>query len=469
MKSFKKLFSLKHILFLGLSLRIALLLFLLAVNGDLSFVYHGDTDSYLHCAMKLLETGRFTDLFGEPEIARPPGYPLFLIPGLWLNNVEIVTILLQIGLSCITILLVYKISLLIFKKERAALLSSLLFAVEPLSILYTIKIMSETLLLFLLTYFIYLLLKFIRKPKINKLILSGLVLTCSIFVKPAAMYLPFLLIPLLLFELIRKRNGVIQSLIYTLMIVGIPFVSISAWTARNIHQANYAGFSMKSADVLYCYGAVPILADNEGIDVREMFDKVGCSRPVSLSKFRELHPEISTGGRSEIYTFLEEKGKEIILENPRNFLKFTIHRIRGLIKFAFFDPDSGAYAKTFKLYPKSKAGLMGDIQSNGLLYGIIKLYREKPLVFYISAILGLMLVFYNLTAALGIISAIFKPNFGSVLLLSLLIYFLIVQGVPYSQARYRLAFGTIICIFSGYGFSNLIERLAAKLRPMLSR
>jgi Dolichyl-phosphate-mannose-protein mannosyltransferase len=80
-----------------------------------------------------------------PEILRTPGYPLLLIPGLLLDRLELVTISLQIMLTCLTMYMVYRIAQLLFECENAAIVAAALFAIEPVSILCTSKVVTDTL------------------------------------------------------------------------------------------------------------------------------------------------------------------------------------------------------------------------------------------------------------------------------------------------------------------------------------
>jgi Gpi18-like mannosyltransferase len=62
---------------------------------------------------------------------------LLVIPGLLLDRLELVTILLQVVLSCFTVYMVYRTAKLLFKHQRVAIIAAVLYAIEPLSIMYT--------------------------------------------------------------------------------------------------------------------------------------------------------------------------------------------------------------------------------------------------------------------------------------------------------------------------------------------
>src|SRR5438445_5163536 len=68
------------------------------VTKDLTVFHVPDTGTYIAPARELLTRGTFT-VGGRPELARTPGYPLLLIPGISVGRLEATTITLQIVLS----------------------------------------------------------------------------------------------------------------------------------------------------------------------------------------------------------------------------------------------------------------------------------------------------------------------------------------------------------------------------------
>lgn len=111
---------------------------------DTGRFYAPDTESYVKPAQELINHHRFYSE-GTPEIVRTPGYPLLLTPGLALNRLWVVTLVVQIVLSSLTIYLVYRTAKTLFNSERASLIAATLYSVEPLSIIYTSLLLSETL------------------------------------------------------------------------------------------------------------------------------------------------------------------------------------------------------------------------------------------------------------------------------------------------------------------------------------
>ncbi len=112
-----------------------------------------DTSQYVQSATSLLEHGEFPARWFARDVLCTPGYPLLLLPGLALGHLTGVTIALQIALSCATVYLIYRLARLLSFPEAWAKLAALLYALEPLSILFCSKIMTETLFAFVIVLF----------------------------------------------------------------------------------------------------------------------------------------------------------------------------------------------------------------------------------------------------------------------------------------------------------------------------
>ena len=84
-----------------------------------------------------------------------PGY------GIWMHLLNFVTqnsygvIFGDILISCLTVYVIYLLSIEIFKSEMIAKIAAIIFAVYPFSIFYSFNAVSETLFIFLLYSSIY--------------------------------------------------------------------------------------------------------------------------------------------------------------------------------------------------------------------------------------------------------------------------------------------------------------------------
>ncbi len=154
---------------LALVLRAAIPFFILIWSHDYSAFYEVYTPQYLKPAEELLISCRFS-IEGNPEVYRTPGYPLFLIPGLLIKNVPLVSIPLQIVLSCLTVYLVFRIALITFEKIEIAILCAGVYAIEPLSIIFSSLLMPETLFTFAVCAFLFYLVRYLKQGTLADLI-----------------------------------------------------------------------------------------------------------------------------------------------------------------------------------------------------------------------------------------------------------------------------------------------------------
>ena len=91
---------------------------------DVTIFQVPDTASYVEPARQLIAQWSFLCHDGTPEIIRTPGYPILLVLGLSLDRLDLVTITLQILISCFTVYLVYRTADLVFESRGSRPLSS---------------------------------------------------------------------------------------------------------------------------------------------------------------------------------------------------------------------------------------------------------------------------------------------------------------------------------------------------------
>ena len=235
--------KLRTILLVALIPRVALPL---AVWNEAAF-RAPDTASYLRLAETLVDRGRF----GDPEIVRTPGYPLLLVPGVIAGRVASLTLALQILLSLASVALVFRIEREAFGGRGWA---ALLYALEPLSILYASKLVTETLFTTTLLLSLWLL-------KRRSWIWAALALAAAAYVRPIAVWLP-------LFLLWRRPPA-----------LAVALGCIFAWIARNAVVAGYIGFSSISEINLYYYYAAAVEARERGVPYYEQQKAFGYGEP----------------------------------------------------------------------------------------------------------------------------------------------------------------------------------------------
>ena len=426
-----------YILFIAFIVRAVVPLIVILTTGDYTRFYSPDTVSYVKSATDLLAHGQFS-IDGVPEIFRTPGYPLLLIPGIFLGNMEIVTIALQIALSCLTAYIVFNISMLLFKNTRIALFSALIYAIDPVSILYTSKLLTETLCAFLTILFTYCLVKYFKTESPKALVLAAIILSASVYVRPAGYFLPIVISIVLLVWSFKRRKTVLITHAFGFLVCSL--LIIGSWQVRNYREAGYSGFSSVSDYNLYCYQAASVLAVHEGIPDYEMQHSMGC--PGKVRK----QPEQSSLDRGGIYRLMGREGMKIILREPATY--FLIH-VKGMLR-TLIDPGMSEYLIMFKQY-SWPGGLFGQILDQGLFVTITSFARTTPVFFSMMILMGLYLV-ASLSAA---VTALFHKDFpygvAAISILCIVAYYFVVSGGPVGYHRFRIPIVPLISVFSGGG------------------
>jgi len=440
------LIPLVYILCLAFILRVAVPLVIILTTGDYSLFYSPDTFTYLKPAEELLLHGRFYNK-GLPELFRTPGYPLFLIPGILLGEVETVTIALQIILSCLTTYLIFRVALTLFDNARIAAWSAFMYAIEPVSILYASKLLSETLCTFLTVLFVHCLLKYFRTELLKTLFFASILLSASVYVRPAGYFLPIVIVVVLLAWSLKKRKSVLFA--HALGFFLCSFLIIGLWQLRNQKEAGYWGLSSVSDYTLYCYNAASVRAIQEGVPYYEMQRNMGCpDRKVYLQN----HPEQTSWDRGKIYHSMGREGMKIISREPVTY--FLIHA-KGMLR-TLIDPGVTEYLILLKHYPWS-GGLLGQILDQGLFVTFMSFVRTAPIFFLgLLTFMGLYLVISFGSAVVALFHKGFPYSISTVAILCTLVYYLLVSGGPLGYHRFRLPIMPLVCVLSGFGL-NLLQ------------
>ena len=464
------------VLALALVLRVLLPVLAWVYTGDPKTFLTNDTPTYLKPAESLLRTGRFQYGFvgrhtrpDEPEIVRTPGYPVFLLPGLAAGHVLPVTITLQVLASCLTVYLVYRITLLLFERRRLAVCCALLYAFEPLSILYAGLLVSETLFTTMTMLFLYFLVKYLRTGSTWALLGAAIALAASIYVRPIGYFLP----PILACGLVvwglatrRFRPGRLLAHVALFLIVSMGLTGL--WQLRNWREAGYPGFSAISDINMYYYLGASVLAAREGVPFNDMQTRMGFFKEerrhggkvgagVDDDLYIQLHPEQRDWTRAEKYRYIGREGRRIVLEHP--VLYARIH-LDGIVRM-LIDPTATEYLQYFHLYPRN-GGLLGELVTKGLVRTVLSLARERPLVFWSNLVLAPLLGFYLLFSVVALFSRRFITDPAVLAALGVAAYFLLIAGGPGAVARYRHPAMPILCIFAGYGLFFAIGKWRAR-------
>jgi len=230
-----------------------------------------DSGTYFAPAVNLLEHGAFQDGERRPEVARTPGYPLFLVgimavTGKTLDDKGLGTILpIQTVILSFSVVFLYWLARRIVS-PLMAFTGALLAACSPWSAVTAGLAMTEGLFVLLLTL-VLLLIKLVEettsvKHAVGVSILLGLLTGAAVLVRPVW---PFILFAVgtVYYRYGPRRKGV--GLVLAVMVVSAASPVI-LWTARNVQEANFYGLSDISGKAAWWVLSSRVIAQANGSD-----------------------------------------------------------------------------------------------------------------------------------------------------------------------------------------------------------
>ena len=424
-------------------LRIALMVAAFALTGT-RVMTQGDTASYLEPGRNLLLHGAYTsEAFSQPfpEIDRTPGYPLFtMLTGMIFNNV-LLTVIAQIILSIGSLLLVHRIARQTFPDRRAGTIAAWLFAIEPISILYTVRLMPETLFVFLLLAVIERLIAFHKTVKLSSVAAAGILLAAATYVRPVSYYLVFPLAAALLFTAPRLR-GYKWKAPALLLISILPW--LAAWQLRNWAETGYSGFSSIVEKNLYFYQSAEVSAELQHISLAAEQQKLGYQDEAS---YIAVHPEQRAWSQAQRLHFMRAESVKILSTHRALYLKT---HIAGVAVVAF-TPCASEFLELVDLYPNPET-MPRRILNEGVLSSVKNVMLAHPGVTMTMAVLEAFLLLLYALAARGV----FSYRAATVPLLTLIgiaLYFLLISGGAQAVGRYRLPVMPELCILAAGGLA----------------
>jgi len=450
------------LLLLAAVLRLALPVAAVTVGRN-SLMFSESDSSYLALAAELLASGSFGT---EPEVYITPGYPIFLLPGMASSHFELITLLFQVIASCVTLVFVYRTSILLFERKSIATGASLLYAVDPVSVLLVTWVMAETLFTTLIMAFLFYLLKYLGDPKQRRITVSAFALSLAIYVRPIAYYLPFVIAAGLLLwacgNVTRRRACTIHVGVFLL----VSAAPLGLWQYRNYLATGIWQFSVVADTNLFTYQAAAVQAVVQGKPFEETKDQMSFDKVAeSLARRHENR----TVPPSEVYQYMRTEGWRILSAHPgvfaRIYMTGIVHTLIG--------PGAEAYLRYFRIHPEGGRWPGEVFATTRFLDGIMFFVKHRPDGFWTNVVLGFVLLAYLGLAGVGL--CVSRPLSHAPKLFFLLVasYLLVASGGPIGNARFRVPLVPMISIFAGVGLC-LARRacrkgLAGGLRPPVDR
>ena len=462
------------------AVRMALLAATLARSGT-TVIASGDTASYLEPGRNLLFHGQFV-VAGVAEIGRTPGYALFLALASWPSPVF--AAILQVCLSAFSVVLVWRLAraaLLIRPlkttvsvlhpsarapgPEHPAFLSphesairqdhlfhagstandlcafraAWIFAFEPVSVIYSVRLLPETLYLVLLLLSLERLAAFLRDRRLPALAGCGIALAAATLVRPVSVYLPALL-ALGLFLICLRVSGLRWKAPAVLLLAALPWLAL--WQMRNAREAGFEGFSSIATRNLYFYQAAEVTARVSHRPFIEVQREFGYP---DEREYQIHHPDQSQWSQAQRLDFMQAEANRILRANPWIYLR---EQAEGSL-VAAFTPCAAELLRLLDAYPQDGA-VPRRVVDEGVAQSALRLAKAHPWQTVVMATLESALLVLLFFAAKGVVRVGMR-NRCLLLLLAVAFYFLMVSGGAQAVGRYRLPVMPIVCMLAAVG------------------
>lgn len=438
----------------GTTLRGALMVAAYLLTGT-QIMTQGDTASYVEPGRNLILHGQYIS-GALPEIDRTPGYPLFtMLTGMAFDNV-LLTVLAQIAVSMLSLLLVWRIAERVFPNRGAGKIAAWLYALEPISILYTVRLMPETLFVLLLLAMIDRLLSYYETGKLATLAVSGLLLAAATYVRPVSYYLVLPLAMALVVAAPRGR-GYRWKAPAVLLVSVLPWLAV--WQLRNQAEAGYSGFSSIVEQNLYFYQSAEVTAELAHISLAAEQKQLGYPDEPS---YLAVHPEQKDWSPTQRLHYMRSQSVAILAHHRLLYLKTHFAGVGVVV----FTPCATELLQLLHLYPQDRQ-MPQRILNQGIISSLARVMRTHPGVTIIMGWFELILLLLYALAMCGI----FRSRAERVplsLLIGIALYFLLISGGAQAVGRYRLPVMPEICILAAGGLAVLNAKSGAQRTPLFA-
>ena len=228
-----------------------IILFLILVTAFFSrlyFFFRGEfitTDgvNYAIAGKNLIENGKY-EVFGNPELIFPPGYPIFIgIVNYFFDNLLFSARFTSFIFGFLAVYLFYLVGKEIFNKT-AGLFAAFFAATHYMFIVISVESWSESLYSFFVLLIVYIYLKLSNQYKTWLAVMFGFVIGYTYLIKPEGII--FLAFPFLFFVFKRKELGIKRAMQSFLVIVFSFILVIAPYIFFLHHHTGEISLTAKS-------------------------------------------------------------------------------------------------------------------------------------------------------------------------------------------------------------------------------
>ena len=310
----------------------------------------------------------------------------------------------------------------------------------------------DTMLAFLMTLFIYYIIKFIQvNNSYLYILLSSFFLGMAALTKPVAYLLSLAIVLFLLLYLYKmKRFNMREMSMCIILFMSFQVVLVGGWKIRNYYATGNSDITSAQGQHLLFYHAAYLKAYQDGISFTEATS--GLHERYSTMAQRE---GLSIADASIYYS---STAKNIIICSLKDYLIVVFRRVPKLLlnspppEFLYSRAGRDELRKELKIKDFGDIGSTvpalkilwsnGDFKSFVFLWGFIK---GHLMLIYLMSLLGIILMFKNK-----------HDKWILFLMLIILVYFIGISS-PVSHDRYRAPIMPVFYFLSGYCVTCLLE------------
>lgn len=232
-------------------------------NYNLEQTIHGG-DAYFEITQNLIAGHGFSADDAppyKPHPLRTPGYPYLLAGLLWAFNSYWLILVLQLCVGSLSCVLALFIAQKLTQSLKVGIAAGVFLALEPYHVLFSGLFFTETIFVFLFLSFVVLFLRYLEKPTLLLLCMSAAVLGVATLTKTTPQFVPFIVIPLILWHL---RHNLKAAFLHASVFGFIFLALLTPWLYRNYHAFGVVGMSAQPAFNLIVYLAPSVIALQDG-------------------------------------------------------------------------------------------------------------------------------------------------------------------------------------------------------------
>jgi 4-amino-4-deoxy-L-arabinose transferase-like glycosyltransferase len=421
-----------------------------------------DATNYLMLAEHLLEKQQFSvyeQERGYREAARTPGYPIFIaFANLLSGGRSWFIIVLQCILEGLLACGIFALATFLLSRVLPGLIAAMLYAIHPHQALYTTQVLSEMLFTFVFFFSIAAFVYFIYNKRAIPVLIAGGLLGIATLIRPIAF---FFFLPAMLLIIVVYRMQLKRGIIWAAAFIVIFFMVLSPWYIRNYLTFDRIMISAIGNWNIGYYNAAMVIAQKEGISLREAQQQIGEEVQKRYAIPDEEYQYASDN--PQICAQIARYGFEVIRRNPGRYA--ALHAIGFLHVFVPME-----YAFLYKLFARGGVEKVSETKAiskeviGGLFSGRLDLmfrsimnerFRKFPWWFTLVWFsFSLFQLFIYIFAFKGFIHFWKYERVLFLLFLLTIIYFAILPG-PVGDARFRVPAEPLFVLLAGVGIARV--------------